>query len=257
MQRVGKDQLLELLLARRPDRVIESVAAAPEDMADLVAVRGDLVELASSAPLVQPSPTLRERLLGGRPRPLRPQRPVVIVLDMINDHLRPGGPLEVPRARDVVPALTARLADARRRAIPVVYVCDSHQPDDPDYDTWPLHALEGSDGAAVWPELAPEAGDRIVKKPTYSAFARTELTNVLAGLGADQIILTGCATEIGVQATAVDALELGYVVTIPPDCQAGMNEMTEMATLLTLATMPPYDPIYLRARRKASAGSAG
>ena len=48
------------------------------------------------------------------------------------------------------------------------------------------------------------------------------------------------------RATAVDALQRGYVVTIPPDSQAGLNEMAEQMTLLTLSAMPPYDPIYLR-----------
>jgi nicotinamidase-related amidase len=253
MQRVGKEQLLEMLLARSPGRVLDALAAFPEDAADLVALRDDLVELASSAPPVRPSAALRERLLAGRPRPLRPQHPVVIVLDMINDHLRPGCPLEVPRARDIVPALKARLVEARKSAIPVLYVCDRHAPTDPDFGEWPLHALEGTEGADVWPELAPEPGDRVIPKPTYSAFTRSELPNVLETLGADSIILTGCATEVGMHTTAVDALQRGYVVQIPPDSQAGMSMLGEMAALITLSTMPPYDPIYLRGRTRSQA----
>ena len=103
---------------------------------------------------------------------------------MINDHLTPGRALEVPRARDIVPALQQRLAQARGAGIPVVYACDSHEADDPDYESWPMHALEGSDGGAVWPDLAPQPGDRLVKKPTYSAFTRSELGALLEGLGA-------------------------------------------------------------------------
>jgi nicotinamidase/pyrazinamidase len=251
IERIGRDSLLWRLLAGTPDRTLDAVASpVPEDVADLTELRRELVELASSAPPVTPSPALRERLLAARPRPRRPARPVVVVLDMINDHLTPGRPLEVSRARAIVPALQLRLAEARSRGIPIVYACDSHAGDDPDYLDWPLHALEGSEGAAVWPDLAPEAGDIVVKKPTYSAFNRSELGPVLEGLGADQIILTGCATELGIQATAVDALQRGYVVSIPPDCQAGVNVELEHLTLLTLSAMPPYDPIYLRAARK-------
>jgi hypothetical protein len=191
MLRVGREQLLEMLLARTPGRVLDAVAALPDDAADLAALRGDLVELAASAAPVRPSDGLRVRLLASRPRSLRPQRPVVIVLDMINDHLRPGGPLEVPRARDIVAALKVRLDEARRKAVPVLYACDSHEPDDPDFDEWPLHALKGTEGAAVWPELAPQPSDRVIPKPTYSAFARSELGDVLQTLGADAIILTG------------------------------------------------------------------
>src|SRR5262245_32166384 len=108
--RVGREQLLAMLLARTPDRVVDVMALpSPEDAADLEELRGSLVELAFSAQPVAPSARLRERLLATRPRPRRPQRPVVVVLDMINDHLTPGRALEVPRAREIVPALKRRL----------------------------------------------------------------------------------------------------------------------------------------------------
>ncbi len=250
IERLGRERLLGRLLAGTPDRTLDAVTApVPDDVTDLADLRHDLVELASAAPPVAPSAALRRRLLAGNPRPRRPQRPVVVVLDMINDHLTLGRPLEVTRAREIVPALKLRLAEARGRGIPVIYACDSHANDDPDYDFWPLHALEGTEGAAVWPELAPEPGDRVVTKPTYSAFAGSELGPVLDELGADEIILTGCATELGICATAIEALQRGYVVTVPPDSQAGVTAQLEMTTLLTLSAMPPYDPIYLRAGR--------
>lgn len=246
-ERIGRERLLERLLASTPDRNLDALATfSPEDTADLTALRLGLVELAALARPVVPSGRLRERLLAAHPRPRRPRRPVVVVLDMINDHLTPGRPLEIERAREIVPALHKRLAEARSVHVPVVYACDSHASDDPDYGVWPVHALDGSEGAGIWPALAPEPGDLVVKKSTYSAFTRSELGTVLEGLGADQIILTGCATELGIQATAVDALQRGYVVKIPPDCQAGLSELAESFTLVSLSAMPPYDPIYLR-----------
>lgn len=248
--RIGREHLSAMLLARTPDHVLDSlVAPSAEDRADLAALRASLADLARLAAPVAPPTRLRDRLLASRPRPRRPTHPVLIVLDMINDHLTPGRPLEVPRAREIVPALRARLEGARARGVPVIYACDSHDPADPDYGFWPEHALEGSEGAAVWPEIAPLPGDRVVKKPTYSAFSRSTLGPLLEELRADEIILTGCATELGLSATAVDALQRGYVVTVPPDCQAGVTEIAEQVTLLTLATMPPYDPFYLRPGR--------
>ncbi|APR86078.1 Nicotinamidase [Minicystis rosea] len=241
---------MAMLLARTPDHAVDAVATpAPGDAEDLVAVRGDLVELAHAAEPVAPPARLRERLLATRPRVRRPERPVMIVLDMINDHLTPGLPLEVPRARGIVPALQARIAEMRGKGVPVIYVCDRHEADDPDYGIWPMHALAGTPGTDVIPELAPQPGDRVIPKPTYSAFQRSTLGPVLEELRADEIILTGCATELGLQATAVDALQRGFVVKIPPDCQAGVTAIAEQVTLLTLSTMPPYDPIYLRRGR--------
>ena len=252
IQPIGREELLALLLARAPERSLDAVASlVPQDAVDLADQRATLAELARVAAPVQPPARLRERLLASRPRPRRPAHPVLVVLDMLNDHLTPGRPLEIPRARAIVPALQQRLAAARARGIPVVYACDSHQPGDPDHAVaaWPVHNLEGTEGAEIWPDLAPHPGDHIVKKATYSAFTGSSLGHVLEGLGSDEIILTGCVTEIGIQATAVDALQRGYVVTIPPDSQAGIDGLIESVTLLTLSTMPPYDPIYLRPGR--------
>ena len=60
------------------------------------------------------------------------------------------------------------------------------------------------------------------------------------------LVLTGCATEIGIAATAHDALQRGFVVTVPPDSQAGASMIGEQVTLLALSTMPPFEPRYLR-----------
>jgi len=238
-----------MLLQGAPDRVLDAIATvSAEDREDLLLLRSALAELAFAAGPVEPPPGLRERILGARPRPLRPKRPVLLVLDMIQDHLTPGRPLEVPRARRIVPALKERIAASRARSMPIVYLCDRHEEGDPDLKSgvWGQHALAGTPGADVVPELAPEPGDHVVAKPTYSAFYMSKLGQVLDDLAADEIVLTGCATELGLQATATDALQRGFVVTIPPDCQAGMSAIGEQLTLLTLSTMPPYDPRYLR-----------
>jgi nicotinamidase-related amidase len=248
--RLGTSNIFAALLARTPSRVVDAMAATnPDDAADLIECRELMVDLALSAPAVAPSTSLRARLLAAHPRPRRPTRPVLIVLDMIHDHLTPGSPLEVPRASLIVPALKLRIADERTRQTPIIYVCDTHEPDDTDFNDWPVHALAGTTGADVWPELGPEPGDHIVRKPTYSAFTRSTLAPLLDELGADEIILTGCATELGLSVTATDALQRGFVVTIPPECQAGVSPIAEGVTMLTLSIMPPYNPRYLQKSR--------
>ncbi len=240
------EELLAAMLARTPEHMLAAAGIPAEALAEL---REALALVAESAPPVVPSAALRARLLARRPHPRRPEHPVLLVIDMLQDYLTEGRPLEVPRARAIVPALEARLAEARSRGTPIVYVCDQHEEDDPDFRDLPVHALRGTSGAEVWPSLAPEPGDHIVHKPTYSAFSRSTLANVLDELGADELILTGCATEAGLQATATDALQRGYVVSMPVDTQAGYTPMTEAATLAVLSGMRPYDPIYLRDRR--------
>ena len=73
----------------------------------------------------------------------------LVVVDMLNDFVRPGAPLEVPETRTILPALRRRIAKARRDGELVVYVCDSHRKNDPEFARmgWPPHAVEGTPGA--------------------------------------------------------------------------------------------------------------
>lgn len=130
--------------------------------------------------------------------------------------------------------------EARSQGIPVVYIVDEHEADAPDLALWGVHAVAGSGGNDIWPEVAPEPGDRIVKKHTYSAFSGSTLQSVLDELRCDSLILGGCLTEVGIKATATDALQRGYAIDVPVTTQAGISAMTEQITLGLLQVMPPY-----------------
>jgi len=237
-------ELLAFALAGRPERIEDGIFLLPSTPPGLrEAVRDTREALAAlgvaEAPVAPPA-ALRARVLQSI-ESAKPRR-ALVVIDMINDHLQPGSLLEVPRAREVVPALKKRIEDARKSGVPVVYVVDEHDADDPDLDAWGTHAVKGSPGTEVWEELAPESGDRIVKKPTYSAFVKSDLTSVLDELKVDTLVLTGCLTEMGIMATAFDALQQGFVVEVPPDSQAGSCIEQEMATLGTINVMAPFGP---------------
>lgn len=235
-------QLLERLLARRPVRLANAALddLGPDELAEVRAIHDVLAALPQALPADVPSPTLRERLMGSVAK--RAPRRALLVVDMINDHLRPGTILEVPRARDIVPALQRRLAAARAEKLPVVYVLDRHDAADSDLDDWGNHAIAGTDGAEVWPALKPESGDHLVTKPSYSGFFRSSLQAKLEELKVDTLVLTGCATELQLMSTAADALQLGYAVEVPADAHAGTNELLEVAAFRVLSVLPPYGP---------------
>jgi len=242
-------ELLALLLQGRPDQVTSVLLAA--EPAEARAAAGGMANTLAALALGLPPAALPGGAEGSDPLKARieatlagreKRRAAVLVIDMLNDHLTPGGPVEVPRARDIVPALAARLDAARAAGLPVVYVMDEHEPDDPDLDLWTTHNVKGTPGAEVWPALAPKPGDRRVTKPTYSAFTGSSLEAVLDELAVDTLVLTGCLTEMGLLATGLDALERGFVVEVPPDSQAGSGQQAEVAAMATLAVMPPYVP---------------
>ena len=233
---------LAFALTARPDRLETSLLGLAPALAPAVgAARVTLAALALGLRPEEPGSALRARLLAGLGPRVAPRRGL-LVIDMLVDHLAPGSALEVPRARAIVPALRTRLDAARLAGVPVVYVLDAHDPDDSDLDAWGTHALRGSPGASVWEPLAPAEGDHLVEKPSYSAFHASALDAKLSELGVDTLVLTGCLTEMGLFATATDALQRGYAVEIPEDAQAGAAPELERAALTVLSAMAPYGP---------------
>jgi nicotinamidase-related amidase len=158
---------------------------------------------------------------------------------MLEDYLTPGRPLHVPRARMIIPALQARIARARADGDPILYLVDRHEPNDPELEHLPIHAMTGTSGASVVAELAPAPGDRVIPHRTFSAFFGTDLDRVLKELQINTLVLTGCATEVGLLATATDALQHGYTVEVPVDCQAGTNATAEQVALGVLSALRP------------------
>jgi len=149
----------------------------------------------------------------------------LVVVDMLNDFVRPGAPLEVPETRAILPALRRRIAKARREGELVVYVCDSHRKNDREFARmgWPPHALEGTPGAGVVSSLAPEPGDVVVEKRTYSGFHATPLHFILRRNGVRRLTLTGCVTNICILYTAADAAMRGYDTTVDERFVAGLT----------------------------------
>ena len=238
-------RLLQLVLAGRPETLTAAFLGtlSEEERAAYIEVEQTVTSfaLAAATEPVSSAPALRERVLSSfRARLARPARPAFLVFDMIADHLAEGSVLEVPRAREIVPALAEKLQEYRSQGVPIVYIVDEHDPEDPDLALWGVHAVAGSGGNDIWPDVAPEPGDRIVKKHTYSAFSASELQKVLDELKCDSLIFSGCLTEIGIKATATEALQRGYAVDVPAATQAGISAMTEQITLGLLQVMPPY-----------------
>lgn len=177
----------------------------------------------------------------------------LLVIDMLNDFVLEGAPLEVPEGRKILPALKRRIEEARREGIPIIYICDSHDKDDEEFKVWPPHAISGTKGAEIIKELKSEEKDYIIRKPDsfgvrtllfrcflsrrgkrkrtfimrkkrYSGFFETDLDSTLKKLGVKELIITGLVTNICVLYTTADAVMRGYQVTIPKDSVAALNE---------------------------------
>jgi nicotinamidase-related amidase len=80
---------------------------------------------------------------------------------------------------------------------------------------------------AGWADLVPELGqqpdDILVTKTTWGAFPTTDLEKQLRQRGVTQVVVTGVATATGVEATARQAYEAGFHVTLAIDAMTDMR----------------------------------
>src|SRR5437899_10754247 len=117
----------------------------------------------------------------------------------------------------IVPLIQKESARARAAGEPVMYLTDNHLPDDAEFRMFPPHAIAGTKGADIVPELAPREDDVVIPKRRYSGFFGTDLDITLRERGVDTLRLVGDCTNICVLYTAADARNLGYAVEVVKD----------------------------------------
>ena len=140
----------------------------------------------------------------------------ILVVDMLNDFVT--GALKCDRGAAIVPQLTKLVDGARKSNVPVIFLKDAHlEGIDHELTHWGVHAMAGTHGAEIIPELNVGAADYVIPKRRFSGFFHTELDLLLRELGVDTVIVTGVQTHICVQHTIADAYYLGYNIVVPKD----------------------------------------
>lgn len=161
------------------------------------------------------------------------KKEALLVIDMVNDFVLPGAPLEVPETRRIIPVILQEIERAHAAGNPVIFVSDAHAPDDKEFKKfgWPAHAVRGTKGAEIIAELTPGKGDIVIQKTTYSGFFGTNLDETLKRLNVDSLRLTGDVTHICILFTASDAVLRDYTVTVIEDGIAGISREDHEAAL--------------------------
>lgn len=89
----------------------------------------------------------------------------------------------------------------------------------------PRSGLSFSEGwTDLLPQLDRQPGDILVTKRSWGAFASTDLERELKARGVTQVVVTGVVTSGGVEATARQAYEQGFNVTLALDAMTDMRE---------------------------------
>ena len=149
----------------------------------------------------------------------------VLVVDMVVGFLEPGRNLYCgDDSREIIPRVRALVEREMAAGADVFFICDTHDPDDLEFQMFPVHCVRGTEEAEVIPELADLAEKAtVIRKRRYSAFFDTDLERRLADARPDKIIICGVCTDICVMHTAADARNLDYAVETPTDCVASFD----------------------------------
>jgi len=155
----------------------------------------------------------------------------VIVSDMLRGFLEEGYPLYCGiEARNIIPNVQKLLERELEQGSKVFYLCDHHTQDDPEFEMFPPHCIEGTEEAELIPELSQYAGE-IVPKRTFSSFYNTPLDERLDTLEAETIVVCGVTTHICVLQAVIDARNRNYEVEVPTDCVASFNKQAHLFAL--------------------------
>jgi nicotinamidase/pyrazinamidase len=146
----------------------------------------------------------------------------LIIVDYQNDFARPEGALSVPAGEEVADHINA-LARSGDYEL-VLATRDWHPPEHGSFTEqggiWPVHCVQGTEGAELHAALDTEPLDAIVDKGQdpgtegYSAFDATSLAETLRARGVDAVTVVGLATDYCVKNTALDALREGFAVRV-------------------------------------------
>jgi len=157
-----------------------------------------------------------------------PARTAMIVVDMQNDFVAPGAPMETPAARAAVPRMAEALTACRKKGVRVIYTAHVHRRDGSDMGHFRMHPpiasrsalVEGTPGVGIYHDLAPAPGEHVIQKHRYSGFYATDLDIILREWGIDTVIISGTTTENCCFSTARDAMFNNYRVAFLSDATA-------------------------------------
>lgn len=144
-------------------------------------------------------------------------RPALIVVDMVMAYLEPGSQLYDPAFAPALAVGERLVATARAVAVPIVFTNVVYQSGGFDgglfYRKVPALAAfqRGGAGGSFPLSLQPQDGDTIISKQYASAFFGTSLAATLTAARIDTAVVIGFSTSGCVRATALDALQHGFV----------------------------------------------
>ena len=159
---------------------------------------------------------------------------LLIVIDMQNDFIT--GTLGSPQAQQILPNVTAKIAEYRQNGGKIIFTRDTHGENylaTQEGQYLPVaHCIEGTAGHLIADELDTN-GCEVFNKPNFGSL---ELAKKAAEGGFDEIEICGLCTDICVVSNALilKAQIPETKITVDARCCAGVTVESHNAALLTM-----------------------
>jgi maleamate amidohydrolase len=148
--------------------------------------------------------------------------PALLIVDFVNGFADPSV-LGGGNIAEAIAATVPLLAFFRARKLPVIFTRIVYAADGSDAGIWcekvpRLRSLtESAYESQVVKQLAPLAGEFVVRKTQASAFFGTHLSGVLTAKVIDTLVVAGCTTSGCVRASVIDSMSLNYRTVVASD----------------------------------------
>ena len=166
----------------------------------------------------------------------------VVIMDYQNDIV--GGYPEDVR-NGLLTRASKVLTTARREGIPVIYVVVRFRDGYPEISSRDAarrgirqtgRLVEGTTGAEILPEVAPQPGEVVITKRRTGPFSTTDLNAILNANGIETLVLMGVSTSGCVLSAVRWGADIDYRLIVIADCCADRDD--EVQQVLTEKVFP-------------------
>lgn len=166
-------------------------------------------------------------------------KPALLIIDMQNDFVLPGGPFVIPGAHANTPRMREVLEHFRQEKLPVFHIIREYLADGSNIEitrkeaflAGPKYGVPGTKGAEIVEALAPVEGEHVIVKPRFSAFFKTGLEQMLRSSGVDHVVICGIQYPNCIRATAFDAISCDFPTTVITDATSAATEEVALANI--------------------------
>lgn len=145
----------------------------------------------------------------------------LLIIDMLKDFCVKDGILALDYkgntyAQPIIPFIAAKASEFKD----IIFICDSHDKDDVEFQRFPKHCIRGTEGAEIIDELKEIKGT-IITKQRYSGFYNTQLAQLIDSF--DEVHVVGVCTNICVLYTVEELCNRDKKVVVYSDGVASFD----------------------------------